>query len=43
MAPIDQIRLAGVDVSTDEPLQKTIAYVDSLVDQVADLAEKVLG
>jgi len=34
LRPLDLIRLAGVDMSTPEPLHQAVAYVGSLVDQL---------
>lgn len=34
LRPLDLIALAGVDMSTSEPIKKAVAYVGSLVDEV---------
>jgi len=37
LKPLDLIRLAGVDMSTPEPVHQAVAYVGSLVDQLESL------
>lgn len=34
LRPHDLIKLAGIDVSTDEPVRKAVAYVGSLIDEL---------
>ncbi|BDR55684.1 oligoendopeptidase F [Xylocopilactobacillus apis] len=39
--PIDSAKIAGVDITTDEPLINTINYLDSVVDQVISLTKEI--
>ena len=41
--PIDLLREAGVDMTTDEPLQLTIARMNAVMDEMEGLLEKVEG
>lgn len=40
MKPLDLLKEAGVDMSTDEPIRRAVAYVGSLVDELEALYEK---
>lgn len=37
--PLDLLKIAGLDMTTDAPLKKAIAYVGTLVDQLTDLCK----
>ena len=37
--PLDLLNMAGLDMSTDGPLRDAIAYVGSLIDDLADLCQ----
>lgn len=39
--PVELAQMAGVDITTDKPLQDTIAYIGSLIDQLEELTEKI--
>jgi len=36
--PLEQLKVAGMDFTTDEPVQKAVAYVGSLIDQLIELS-----
>ena len=38
VTPVEFARLAGVDITTDQPLRRTIAYIGDQVDQIASLS-----
>lgn len=40
-SPLELAKMAGVDVSTDQPLKDTIAYIGSLVDELEKLTEEI--
>ena len=40
-SPVELAKMAGVDITTDQPLKDTIAYVGSLVDQLEELTEEI--
>lgn len=40
-APVEAARTAGVDITTDEPLRNTIAFLDQTVDRIAELTEEL--
>lgn len=40
MKPLDLLKEAGIDMSTDEPIRRAVAYVGSLVDELEALYEK---
>ena len=41
MSALDLSKLAGCDVSTDEPLKEAIAYVGHLVDELYNLTDEL--
>ncbi|MEK4522166.1 oligoendopeptidase F [Psychrobacillus sp. FSL W7-1493] len=40
-SPVELAKMAGVDITTDEPLRDTIAYIGSLVDELESLTEEI--
>lgn len=40
-APVELAQMAGVDITTDKPLQDTIAFIGSLIDQLEELTEEI--
>ncbi|MBO4358426.1 MAG: oligoendopeptidase F, partial [Erysipelotrichaceae bacterium] len=43
LGPIELAKLAGVDITTDQPLKETIAYIGEIVDQICQLTEEIDG
>ncbi|UXR68797.1 oligoendopeptidase F [Staphylococcus sp. IVB6246] len=41
VSPIELARIAGIDITTDQPLKETIAYIGSLVDQLETLTDEL--
>ena len=41
--PLGLAQLAGIDISTDQPLLDTIAYIGSIVDEIEKLTEEIEG
>ncbi|MGG0644826.1 oligoendopeptidase F [Sporosarcina gallistercoris] len=39
--PAELSKMAGVDITTDEPLRNTIAYIGDLIDQLVKLTEEI--
>ncbi|KIX89763.1 oligoendopeptidase F [Staphylococcus microti] len=39
VSPVELAKMAGIDVTTDQPLKQTIAYIGSLVDQLETLTD----
>ena len=39
--PVELAQMAGVDISTDKPLQDTIAFIGTLIDQLEELTEEI--
>lgn len=39
LKPLDLLKVAGMDLSSDEPVQKAVAYVGRLIDQLIDLSK----
>lgn len=39
--PAELSKMAGVDITTDEPLRNTIAYIGDLIDQLVQLTEEI--
>ena len=39
--PAELSKMAGVDITTDEPLRNTIAYIGDLIDQLVRLTEEI--
>ena len=42
-APVDLAKLAGFDITTDGPLNATIDYIGSLIDEICVLTEEIDG
>ena len=42
-APLDMAKIAGFDISTDSPLNATIDYIGSLIDEIIKLTEEIDG
>ena len=40
-SPLELAKMAGVDVSTDQPLRDTISYIGGLIDQLVELTEEI--
>ncbi|WP_427138746.1 oligoendopeptidase F [Psychrobacillus psychrodurans] len=40
-SPVELAQMAGVDITTDEPLKDTIAYIGSLIDELESLTEEI--
>lgn len=40
-SPVELAELAGIDVTTDEPLKETIAYIGSLIDELETLTDEI--
>ena len=40
-SPVELAQMAGVDITTDKPLQDTIAFIGSLIDQLEALTEEI--
>ena len=41
--PLGLAKLAGIDISTDQPLLSTIDYIGSIVDEIGKLTEEIEG
>jgi oligoendopeptidase F len=39
LRPVELLKVAGMDFTSDEPVQKAVAYVGSLIDQLINLCE----
>lgn len=39
LKPLELLKVAGMDFTTDEPVQKAVAYVGSLIDQLIELCQ----
>ncbi|SOC37538.1 oligoendopeptidase F [Ureibacillus acetophenoni] len=39
--PVELAKMAGVDITTDQPLKDTIAFIGSLIDQLEQLTEEI--
>lgn len=39
LKPLELLKVAGMDFTTDEPVQKSVAYVGSLIDQLIELCQ----
>ena len=37
LKPLELLKVAGMDFTTDEPVQKAVAFVGSLIDQLIEL------
>ena len=42
-SPVELAQMAGVDITTDEPLRNTIAYIGSLIDELEALTAEIEG
>ena len=42
-APVEMAKIAGFDISTDGPLNATIDYIGSIVDEICKLTEEIDG
>ena len=42
-APLDLAKIAGFDISTDGPLNATVDYIGSLIDEICELTEQIDG
>ena len=40
-SPAELAQLAGIDISTDQPLKATIAYIGNLVDELEQLTDEI--
>lgn len=40
-SPVELAKMAGVDITTNQPLKETIAYIGSLIDQLEQLTEEL--
>jgi oligoendopeptidase F len=40
MYPLDALKLAGVDMTTPEPVEKTFGVLSQLVDRLEELVER---
>ena len=38
LKPLDLLKIAGMDFTTDEPLKKTVSYIGTLIDQLIELS-----
>ena len=41
--PVDLAKMAGIDITTDAPLNNTIKYVGALVDELEALTKEIEG
>ncbi|MDW0112783.1 oligoendopeptidase F [Sporosarcina saromensis] len=41
--PAELSKMAGVDITTEQPLKDTIAYIGDLIDQLVELTEEIEG
>ncbi len=42
-SPVELAQMAGVDVTTDQPLRDTIAYIGHLIDELERLTKEIEG
>lgn len=42
-SPAELAKMAGVDITTEQPLKETIAYIGELIDQLVELTEEIEG
>ena len=40
-SPVKLAQMAGVDITTEQPLRDTIAYIGELVDELVKLTEEI--
>lgn len=43
LTPVEFAREAGVDITTDQPLRDTVAYIGSLIDELVSLTDELEG
>lgn len=41
--PLELAKMAGVDISTDEPLLNTISHIGAIIDEIVELTEQIDG
>ena len=41
--PVELAKMAGVDITTDEPLLNTIAHIGKIIDEIIELTEEIEG
>ncbi|WP_414052559.1 oligoendopeptidase F [Macrococcus animalis] len=41
LPPVELVKMAGIDLTTDGPLKETIAYIGSLVDELEKLTDEI--
>lgn len=41
--PVELAKMAGVDITTDEPLLNTIEHIGNIIDQIIELTEEIEG
>ena len=41
--PVEMAKIAGFDIGTDGPLNATIDYIGSLIDEIVKLTEQIDG
>ena len=41
VSPVELAKIAGVDITTDQPLKTTIQYISDLVDEVEKLTDEI--
>ena len=42
-SPVELAKMGGVDITTEEPLRDTIAYIGELIDELVVLTEEIEG
>ncbi|HSI67778.1 MAG TPA: oligoendopeptidase F [Planococcus sp. (in: firmicutes)] len=42
-SPVELAKMGGVDITTEEPLRDTIAYIGELIDELVSLTEEIEG
>lgn len=42
-SPVELSKMAGIDITTDQPLRDTIAYIGDLIDELEKLTEEIEG
>ena len=40
-SPVELAQMAGVDITTEEPLRDTISYIGSLIDELIALTDEI--
>ncbi len=41
VSPVELANIAGVDITTEQPLKSTIQYISDLVDEVEKLTDEI--